>query len=247
MVLILKLFKKPLLKLSNMLFILLNNSLISFNHRHVPSLMTKVNVVPLPDFFTFPPGTTNEENFLDQYLAWRILKNIVLPHMYVELVDSQYSPFHRVLIRDNRITTFSNPSLAALIDYKWSKAQIYFIRSYATYLIFALTFWTTTNITRNEVFTPIIAKGIYFPLQIILFYIGYLRLAFEYLQLKNKGFRKYFNVHNFFDLISIIMPLGLVFSLNFLDSGLDKTKLRYYTIAASLTTFVLWIELVSTK
>ncbi|PKK67593.1 hypothetical protein RhiirC2_852042 [Rhizophagus irregularis] len=39
------------------------------------------------------------------------------------------------------------------------------------------------------------------------------------------------------------MPLSLVISLNFLESGVDKTKLRYYTVAASLTTFVLWIEL----
>ncbi|GBC24973.2 hypothetical protein GLOIN_2v1867698 [Rhizophagus irregularis DAOM 181602=DAOM 197198] len=219
-------------------------NLISLNRKHDPCL-TKLNVVPLPDFFTFPPSTSTnkEEKFLDHYLAWRILKNVVWPHIYVELVDSQYSPFHRALMRDNRITTFSNPSLAALIDYKWSKAQIYFIRSYATYIIFALIFWTTNNVTRIEVVTPIIAKGIYFPLQIMLFYIGYLRLAFEYLQLKNKGYRKYINVYNFFDIISIIMPLSLVISLNFLESGVDKTKLRYYTVAASLTTFVLWIEL----
>ncbi|CAG8447059.1 4522_t:CDS:2 [Rhizophagus irregularis] len=217
---------------------------LNLNRKHDPCL-TKLNVVPLPDFFTFPPSTSTnkEEKFLDHYLAWRILKNVVWPHIYVELVDSQYSPFHRALMRDNRITTFSNPSLAALIDYKWSKAQIYFIRSYATYIIFALIFWTTNNVTRIEVVTPIIAKGIYFPLQIMLFYIGYLRLAFEYLQLKNKGYRKYINVYNFFDIISIIMPLSLVISLNFLESGVDKTKLRYYTVAASLTTFVLWIEL----
>ncbi|CAB4383406.1 unnamed protein product [Rhizophagus irregularis] len=122
-------------------------NLISLNRKHDPCL-TKLNVVPLPDFFTFPPSTSTnkEEKFLDHYLAWRILKNVVWPHIYVELVDSQYSPFHRALMRDNRITTFSNPSLAALIDYKWSKAQIYFIRSYATYIIFALIFWTTNPI-----------------------------------------------------------------------------------------------------
>jgi hypothetical protein len=210
--------------------------------------MTKLNVVPLPDFFTYPPSSpTRKEIFLDQYVAWKILKNFIWPHAYVELEDSQYSPFYRLLIRDNRITTFSNPSLAALIDYKWSKAQTYFIRSYATYIVFAITFWILTNITRNEVFSPVIDKGIYFPLQIMLFYIGYLRLAYEYLQLKYKGFRKYINVYNFFDIISIIMPLGMVISLNFMDTQVSKETLRYYTVAASLTTFVLWMEVVSTN
>ncbi|GBB96337.1 hypothetical protein RclHR1_02730009 [Rhizophagus clarus] len=212
--------------------------------RHDPSVMTKLNVVPLPDFFTYPRISPNKnEKILNHYLAWRVLKNIILPHAYIEVGDLNYSPFYRILVRDNRITTFSNPSLAALVDYKWSKAQSYFIRSYAIYIVFALSFWTLTNVTRNDVFTPITSKGLYFPLQILLFYIGYLRLAFEYLQLKYKGFRKYFTVYNFFDIISIIMPLCLVISLNFLDLGVSDLTLRYYTVATSLTSLVMWIEL----
>ena len=85
--------------------------------KHDPSAITNLCMVPLPDFLFYPQGLPKENN--KQHLILRLMKIFFWPREYIISEDSQCSPFLRVLKRDNGETIFSNPSLAALIDYKW--------------------------------------------------------------------------------------------------------------------------------
>ncbi|RIA85727.1 hypothetical protein C1645_830367 [Glomus cerebriforme] len=177
-----------------------------------PSVITKLNIVPLPNFFVYPKYLPKEDGIsLNKYYIWRILKIFFWPHGYIKLEDEQYSPFLRVLVRDNRTTIFSNPSFAALIDYKWRKAQLHFLRDMLVYFIFALSFSFITSIFPDDKNITNPRKKISFPFQITLYYLGYFKLSVEYLQLKHKD--------------------------------TSEETLRIYTIATSLITLVMWIEL----
>lgn len=224
--------------------------------KHDPSVMTNLCMVPLPDFLVYPQGSPKED---DKYLFLRILKIIFWPREYIISKDSQCSPFLRVLARDNRETIFSNPSLAALVDYKWRTTQSYFLRHSLIYIFFALFFSFIMNIIDisniiyvNDKFTLNARKIVNFILQVLFFYLGYYLLATEYIQLKHKGFRSYASVYKFFDCVAVIIPVGLVISLDFfdpinLDLNSNGVPFRNYTVATSLTTLVMWIELVSVE
>src|SRR5581483_8256898 len=138
-----------------------------------PSVMTKLNVVALPDFFVYPHSDVNYEHTLNKYFAWRALKYMIWPHGYTVLRDSQYSPFFRVLARERRISTFSNPSIAALIDFKWGKARTQFINNYVSYFIFATSFWVITSLTLRDRFLLSTSHAFHLPIQIIFFYLVY--------------------------------------------------------------------------
>ncbi|GES81134.1 hypothetical protein GLOIN_2v1867698 [Rhizophagus clarus] len=222
--------------------------------KHDPSVMTNLCMVPLPDFLVYPQGSPKVVNN-DKYLIFRILKIIFWPREYIISKDSQCSPFLRVLARDNRETIFSNPSLAALVDYKWRTTQLYFLRHSLKYIFFALFFSFIMNIIDisniihvNDKFSLNVRKIVNFILQTLFFYLGYYLLATEYIQLKHKGFRRYASVYKFFDCVAVIVPVCLVISLDFfnpinLDLNSNGVPLRNYTVAISLTTLVMWIEL----
>jgi hypothetical protein len=235
--------------------------------RHDPSVITNLCMVPLPDFLVYPHQNSSNENkimkFLNQYLLWRLLKIFFWPRRYIISEESQSSPFLRVLKLDNKATLFSNPSLAALVDYKWRTTQSHFLRHSFLYILFALFFAFNTkvisinnkiinNIFRDDKFTFNVRRITNLTLQIIFFYLGYYLLATEFIQLKQKGFRRYANIYKFFDCVAVIMPLSLVISLDFfvpINSDLNGggVPLRDYTVAISLTTLIMWIELVSIK
>src|SRR4051794_37042795 len=221
--------------------------------RHDPSVITNLCVVPLPDFLVYPKDSQKENNgtFLNHYLIWRILKIFFWPRGYIISEESQYSPFLRVLARDNRATLFSNPSLAALVDYKWRTTQSYFLRHSFLYILFALSFSFIANVIRindkliadiihNDKFILNVRRIINSTLQAIFFYLGYYLLATEFIQLKQKGFRRYTSIYKFFDCVAVIMPVSLVISLDFFvpinsDLNTNGVPLRDYTVAISLT------------
>ncbi|RIA85730.1 hypothetical protein C1645_808118 [Glomus cerebriforme] len=78
------------------------------------------------------------------------------------------------------------------------------------------------NVFHNGDFIPNIRYNVVVSFHIVLYYLGYLRLSVEYLQLKQKG---------------------LVISLRILNPNENELILRSYTVATSLITFIMWIEL----
>ena len=181
-------------------------------------------------------------------MIWRILKIFFWPSGYTLSDVSQISPFLRVLMRDTKASTFKNPSLAALIDYKWYKAKSHFINHFLIYFLFFAAFNSNININKaflDENFHTNYFKMSKFTSNIIFYYLGYYLIAKEIIQLSHYGIRRYASVYNIFDCASVIMPIVLVTYLNFNYLDMTEQDLKNLTVAISFTTLILWSECVS--
>jgi hypothetical protein len=209
--------------------------------------MTKLRLVPLPDFFVVPRDAQKKPSTLvKNFLTCRLINLFLLPCRNTTKY-SQYSPFLRVLIRDKGTTIFSNPSLSALIDYKWRQAQLFFLRHFLIYILFALIFASTNSAIYVERLRPHHSREVNILLQAIFYYLGYYQLAVAFVRFNHHGFKRSVTIYKFFNYASIIMPVSLIFYLNLNHSHIDQQVLRSYTSITSTTTLIMWIEFVSTK
>ena len=142
--------------------------------RSVTTRYTTLRIVPLPDFFVNLYDSQKKVNIsLNKYLIWRILKIFFWPCGYTLSGDSKFSPFLRVLMRDNKASIFSNPSLAALIDYKWYKARSHFIHQFMIYVLFAISFnFIISVIYLDGNFIPSGSKELKYSMQILFYWAG---------------------------------------------------------------------------
>ncbi|RHZ80167.1 hypothetical protein Glove_139g300 [Diversispora epigaea] len=87
------------------------------------------------------------------------------------------SPFHRVIHEEKGYEIYQTPTIMAILDFKWSAAH---------------------KIKSNTI------------LKISLFvymYTGWYLIVTEVLQFIREGRRRYFNIYNIFDLVSVLLPL----------------------------------------
>ncbi|CAG8501202.1 12744_t:CDS:2 [Dentiscutata heterogama] len=200
---------------------------------------TTVRVVPLPDAF---------EDHTKIPLSRKILKLLFWPREYIVTKDVMCSPFLRVIGRDSSSALFSNPAMAAVIDYKWASARDYCLRHFAQFIVFALLFSIITGIMEDGMYlNSNVNFGLYLITQLIFFYLGYYLLVTEIVQLKHEGLVRYFTLYNFFDLISCVAPLCLIITSDLLaiaNLGNSSSSKQAYSIFLAFITLFMWGEFV---
>ncbi|KAF0448101.1 transient receptor potential cation channel subfamily a member 1-like isoform x1 [Gigaspora margarita] len=212
--------------------------------RSSSSLLTNLLVVPLPDFTVYPPGVMKDHSKVP--LLFRLLKSLIWPRQYAITDDSHCSPFLRAIRRDDSDEIFSNPAIAAIIDYKWTTARKHFLRRAFIYVVFAILFASLTGLADDGLhLDPDMNKTVYLVLQGLFFYLGYYLIAIEIAQMKREGFSRYLNLYNFLDMTSCLMPMCLVITsyVCVLLESPETLPKRPYSVALAFTTLFMWGQL----
>ncbi|CAG8462347.1 6024_t:CDS:10 [Dentiscutata heterogama] len=194
------------------------------------SLLTNLLVVPLPDHNKVP-------------FILRFLKVLIWPRGYAITEDTNCSPFLRAIRRDNSDELFSNPAIAAIIDYKWSTARSHFLRHAFIYIVFAILFAFLTGLTDDGLnLEPFMDKNLYLGLLFLYYYLGYYLIVIEISQMKREGFLRYISMYNLLDLASCLLPMGLVVTSNIyvMFESTDSLPKRQYSIALAFTALIMW-------
>ncbi|CAG8653493.1 8318_t:CDS:10 [Dentiscutata erythropus] len=174
------------------------------------SLLTNLLVVPLP-------GAIKDHNKVPFIL--RFLKILIWPRGYAITEDTNCSPFLRAIRRDNSDELFSNPAIAAIIDYKWSTARNHFLRHAFIYIVFAILFSVLTGLTDDGLnLEPFMNRNLYL------------------------GIFRYISMYNLLDLASCLLPMCLVITSNVyvLLESTDSLPKRPYSIALAFTALIMW-------
>ncbi|CAG8443013.1 9129_t:CDS:2 [Funneliformis caledonium] len=210
----------------------------------------QVYMVPLPDFTVFPDGIHDKRRFWSIPIV--LLKLLFWPRNHIIEQEGKLSPFLRMIRNDYTTEIYDNPSIAAVIDYKWNVARTYFVRQALTYLAFGLSYTILSN-TMEQFVRPQIPNYI-IALVVLFYWLGFYLLNTERVQLKYVGWRRYFSVYNFFDLFSVILPftaasIQLYYNLsdyfryksNAITSYFELDQ-EMFTIFDSFTTLTIWLE-----
>jgi hypothetical protein len=213
------------------------------------ALISQVYIVPLPDFTVYPEKI-DEKQVKFRVTLFKLIKLLFWPRGHIETKNKKgkenLSPFMKMIrkdLKENSAEIYDNPSIAAVIDFKWNAAKNYFLRHALTYVIFAFIFAILTNAIKDSEnrldkpqnsFTSVVK----ILLQILLFWLGFYLLNTERIQLKYNGWKRYVSVFNFFDLVSVIMPLAVV---------IVKTVVNHETrdikIFSSFAILTVWLEI----
>ncbi|CAG8763337.1 7913_t:CDS:2, partial [Gigaspora rosea] len=212
---------------------ILNNSTI----HHIND--KKVYMVPLPDFTVYPPNVNHSQGFVTT--LWKFIKIMIYPRSRI-LSKESYSPFLRVIDNEDDTKVYNCPSINAATNLKWMTARKFFLRHFVTYLIFIISFgvsavdYTTHAIANSEMFMSY-KNTILTIANVISLYIGYYLFMSEMVQLKREKFARYANIYNFFDLVSIILPIGIVIS------RIMKYNDNTFQIATAFTMLIMYFQL----
>ncbi|CAG8549358.1 11986_t:CDS:2 [Funneliformis mosseae] len=210
----------------------------------------QVYMVPLPDFTVFPDGIHDKRRFWSIPIV--LLKLLFWPRNHIIEQEGKLSPFLRMIRNDYTTEIYDNPSIAAVIDYKWNVARTYFVRQALTYLAFGLSYTILSN-TMEQFVRPQIPNYI-IALVVLFYWLGFYLLNTERVQLKYVGWRRYFSVYNFFDLFSVILPFtaaSIQLYYNLSDYFRYKTNAitsyfeldpEMFTIFDSFTILTIWLE-----
>jgi hypothetical protein len=155
-----------------------------------------------------------------------------------------------MILYESNDNIYDNLAIVAAIDFRWQKAKKFLFLTFIRILIFAFCFgivsWEylvheiISERYRNFLVTTIV----------IFYYLAIYLLITKALQLKYCGFKKYFDIFNIFDTISIVPPIIIMsimikefqFSNGFENVETVKTEL---VVEMSFLIFFFWVELVS--
>ncbi|GBB96952.1 hypothetical protein RclHR1_02880018 [Rhizophagus clarus] len=112
------------------------------------------------------------------------------------------SPFLRMIRNENRAEIYDNPSIAAIIDFKWNAARSYFLRQIFLYFMFALPY----SYKRHDPFNHD-SDYLIKICQYTYYWMGFYLLNIERNRIKYNGWKRYHNFYNLFDLFSVVFPL----------------------------------------
>ncbi|CAB4441085.1 unnamed protein product [Rhizophagus irregularis] len=208
-----------------------------------------LRVVPLPNFTVNSIENDKKEyNWIKDilYLLWFIF----LPRWYqIKRNDrTKLSPFSRMIHYENNDDIYDNPATEAVINFRWQKAKNFFILLFFRFLIFAICFVLVSRSYLKHGTT--INRKFLLALIIIFYYLAIYQLITEVLQLKYRGFKKYFgDIFNLFDIISIVLSVTMMSimlkSFQFSD-GFENVKEinNWLIVGISFSIFFLWIELI---
>ncbi|CAB5389562.1 unnamed protein product [Rhizophagus irregularis] len=208
-----------------------------------------LRVVPLPNFTVNSIENDKKEyNWIKDilYLLWFIF----LPRWYQIKRDdrTKLSPFSRMIHYENNDDIYDNPATEAVINFRWQKAKNFFILLFFRFLIFAICFVLVSRSYLKHGTT--INRKFLLALIVIFYYLAIYQLITEVLQLKYRGFKKYFgDIFNLFDIISIVLSVTMMSimleSFQFSDGFKNVKEINNWLIVGiSFSIFFLWIELI---
>ncbi|PKY32551.1 hypothetical protein RhiirB3_450819 [Rhizophagus irregularis] len=229
------------------------NSYIIKNYENFDNDLGKspiaLRIVPLPSF------TMN--NFEREYKEYNLIKIILnllsfifIPRFYQinRYERKKLSPFSRMILYENNDDIYDNPATEAVIDFRWQKARNFFFFLFLRFLIFATCFGVVSWAYLNH--SNMINGKFIFTLIIIFYYLAIYQLFTEVLQIRYRGFKKYFcEIFNSVDLISTALSvtvMSIMFkNFQFTDGfeSLKEIDIRLI-VGISFSIFFLWIELI---
>jgi hypothetical protein len=224
------------------------------------SLMNQVYMVPLPDFTVYPEKFEDKR---EEYwkIPFKFLKLLFWPRGHVLKKKSHMSSFLRMIREESNAEIYDNPSMAAVIDFKWNAARNHFLRHGLIYVVFSILYAYIVGAIKGT--DDGIDAKLAIVIVILFYWLGFYLLNTERIQLKFEGWRRYFGLYNFFDLFAVIFPLvigtiNLYFDIFVLPKMVQReqegsvtqdeedeirSKYRIITICASFSVLVMWLEL----
>ncbi|RIA85669.1 hypothetical protein C1645_830442 [Glomus cerebriforme] len=209
-----------------------------------PSLINQIYVVPLPDFIVYPDNF-DEKREAYWKIPFKFLKLLFWPRGHVFKKESQMSPFLRMIRKDDSAEIYDNPSMAAVIDFKWNAARNHFLRHALIYLMYALIYAILTDSIKGA--TEVLSTLYGIILLVLFYWLGFYLLNTERIQLKYEGWKRYIGLYNFFDLISVIIPMAVIcsniyYGLKYNDNNPQNIE-QALAIFNSFAILIMWIEL----
>ncbi|PKY27233.1 hypothetical protein RhiirB3_390138 [Rhizophagus irregularis] len=197
------------------------------------STPNQVYVVPLPDFTLYPEGIDDKRKEC-WMIFLKFLKLLIWPRGHVIRKEEKMSPFLRMIRNENSAEIYDNPSIAAIIDFKWNLARSFFFRKILLYFIFTMCYvlmvysfegYRIAPLTENDENVAILVSIVIYYSAILIgfFWTGGYLLNTERIRLKYDGWKRYFNFYNFFDSVSILLPMICYFT------GFVRFKADYMT------------------
>ncbi|RIA86146.1 hypothetical protein C1645_829712 [Glomus cerebriforme] len=183
-----------------------------------------LRVVPLPEFIIHSIPKKKAEYDLKKYIL-NIFLFIFIPRYYkIDRNNKKLlSPFSRVVLYENNDDMYDNPATEAVIDFlSW------------TYLV---------HNSISEHF-----RNFLVALIVIFYYLAIYLFATELIQLRFHGIRKYFDIYNIFDVLSVVIPvivMSIMLLNNFLFSdGFGSIEIvdTGLVVGISSSVFIIWIE-----
>ncbi|CAG8435000.1 15961_t:CDS:2 [Funneliformis mosseae] len=159
--------------------------------------VTAVRVVPLPDFTVYPTNATDRTHN-NWMIPFKLIKLIIFPRIYLIHDKNHFSPFLKLMSKNENEQLYDNPAMEACIDFKWGAARNCFLRHFTLFIAFSLTFALGSGIIKDV--KSKILTGLFF-------YFGYYLLMTEFIQLKHQGFKRYLSIYNILDVVSIFLAL----------------------------------------
>ncbi|CAG8578963.1 9425_t:CDS:2, partial [Acaulospora morrowiae] len=209
-----------------------------------------LRLVPLPKFIQeYGDQSENNETITGKKTLGQILRSIIIPQGYGKSSECM-SPLIKTLKHVSLDTTIlDNPAMEAVINYKWQEARNYFQSLFFIFLVYAACF----GIVSWAYITHVSATGVYRNLMVfviaLFYYLAYYLFVVEVQQFLLHGIRKYFNIFNFFDLISLVAPVVVMSimvstSFQFEDAFGSVTSKRDLVISISFSVLTLWAEFI---
>ncbi|UZO23158.1 uncharacterized protein OCT59_015502 [Rhizophagus irregularis] len=207
-----------------------------------------LRVVPLPEF-TINNRASQQNNPEGGNFLLNIFLFLFIPRWYSISWEekNKLSPFARVVYYENNDDIYDNPATEAIIDFRWKRARTFFFSLFLRFLLYVLCFGLISWAYVDH--SIIINANFLFMLIVIYYYLAIYLFITELLQLKYE-WRKYMSdIHNFFDIFSIVFPVIAIsmmfrdfhFSNGFGNVGNDTGLI----VMISFSAFFLWIEVIS--
>ncbi|PKY53511.1 hypothetical protein RhiirA4_471776 [Rhizophagus irregularis] len=207
-----------------------------------------LRMVPLPNFTVNSfESKKREYNWINNIVNF--FCHIFLPRLYqIKRHDrTKLSPFSRMILYENNDDIYYNPAIEAVINFHWNKARFFFFSLFLRLLVHIICFELISWAYLNN--STIINEKFLIGLIVMFYYLAIYLLITQIYQISNRGFRRYFSdVFNAFDTYSIILSVTImtimIKKFRFSDGFGSVTETDKIITGISITTFILWIELI---
>jgi hypothetical protein len=207
-----------------------------------------LRVVPLTGFTINKIPKVVKFNWINFIL--NLILFIFIPRWYeISHNDrNKLSPFSRMILYENNDDIYDNPAIEVIIDFYWKRAKKFMYFLFLRFLIYAICFVLVSWAYLDH--STIVNHNFTFVLIVVFYYLAFYQLITEILQFRYRGFRKYSEIFNFFDIISTIFSVTIMslmlIHFQFSD-GFESVKEADTELIASISfsIFLLWVELVN--
>ncbi|CAB4441109.1 unnamed protein product [Rhizophagus irregularis] len=161
---------------------------------------------------------------------------------------NKLSPFSRMVLYENNDDIYNNPAIEVIIDFYWKQAKNFMYFLFLRFLIYAICFMLVSWAYLSH--STIIDHNFLLMLIIVFYYLALCQLITEVIQFHYRGLKKYSEIYNFFDIVSITIFSITVMSLTlkhfqFSDGfGSVKEVDTGLTVSISFSIFLLLVELI---